>query len=198
MAVSRRRTLSESQLEGALLSAGDVGTGFTEDTDDGGELDADDLDASDECKELIGRFDATEEDNVTARREFQASSTGASVIHEITLPGEDGPEFDVLNDVVGDCGDIGFGDGTFLGEMQITEGDAVDVGERSFTMDANLEITDPQALTFELKVVMFERQGVISTVQVTSPFNGVVDEDLAISLSETADERLIELLDDAG
>lgn len=99
--------LTESQLEDALLTKEDLGDGYTEDSedDDTDEISPDDLDTSDECKDLIGCFEGDDAANSTAKRKFASGELAErqSFTHEISVPSEDSPDFGVLVDVVDKC-----------------------------------------------------------------------------------------------
>lgn len=189
--------LSASELEGALLTVDDVGEGFSEEpADDDDELDPDDLDASDECKELLEVFDSTESTNTMASREFRAES-GESVSHSIAIPSDDAPKFDELANVVDECDELSFSTTEVSGTMRIAEGEPLGVGERSFTMESAVELTEPLEATFTFVVIYWERDGLISWVEVAPSIGAEVDDGEARTLAETADGRLVELLDSA-
>lgn len=195
--------LTESELERALLTEEDLGGGYAEEPaeDDTDELSPDDLDTSEECKELIERFGGDDDaDETKAEREFARGELGerVSLTHEIVVPGEDSPDFEVLTDVVDDCAEVDFDDGEAVGTVRVSEGDSPAIGDRAFAMDFVIEITEPLPLEVSSQTIFWERDGLISSVQADGGLGGEPDIDLLLEMAELADGRLVELLEDAG
>jgi len=59
------------------------------------------------------------------------------------------------------------------------------------------ELTEPLEATFTFVVIYWERDGLISWVEVAPSIGAEVDDGEARTLAETADGRLVELLDSA-
>jgi hypothetical protein len=194
--------LTESQLEDALLTKEDLGDGYTEDSedDDTDEISPDDLDTSDECKDLIGRFEGDDAANSTAKRKFASGELAErqSFTHEISVPSEDSPDFGVLVDVVDKCAEVSFDAGEAVGKVRISEGDSPPIGDRAFAMDLVVEITEPLTLEITSQIIFWERDGLISSVQADGSVDGAPDADLLLEMAELADERLVEVLEQAG
>lgn len=192
--------LTESQLDDALLTAEDLGGDYTEqpDEDDSDELSPDDLDTSDECKDLIKAFEGDDAAETQAKREFSSGSEGETFTHEVAVPSEDSPDFGVLGDVVDSCAEIGIDQDDVVGTMQITEGDSPSIGDRAFTMDVEFEIAEPMSVQITSQVILWERDGLISSVQANGAPDSGPDTDLLREMAELADERLIEVIEDAG
>lgn len=65
-------------------------------------------------------------------------------------------------------------------------------------MDLVVEITEPLTLEITSQIIFWERDGLISSVQADGSVDGAPDADLLLEMSELADERLVDVLEQAG
>jgi hypothetical protein len=203
--------LTESQLEGALLTADDVGDGFTvdtEDDDDDDDFDRDEVEASEECLDLYERFE-----------EAEASRDETEVEVEIKLDGEDGSQveqdlgqdpsanLDEVRELAETCPEISVDDGEFVGtiEFEVVE-DVVELGDESLTLRLDVDLDEPYDLTVPSLVVVWERDGTQATVSISGAVSGETleeisveapDEDLLRDVVTRADEKLAEVIAEA-
>ena len=203
--------LSESDMESALLTVDDVGEGFTEDppdSDDGDStMNADDIEASEECTDVYERFSEMEESDPDVGREMVTEGDRLSVQHEISLRNEGEPPIELIDEFVEACPEVNYDDGESSGTIRFDLGDPVDgIDSTSRVLGFELEITEPFDVVATSTMVIWERDGVISTVSVTefeiigteTPAAGDIDPPPVDELALRADEKLADLIADAG
>lgn len=202
--------LSESDMESALLTVDDVGEGFTEDPPDGDDdspMTADDIEASEECTDVYERFSELEEQDPDVAREMVTERGRISVQHEISLPNEAQPPIELMDEFVEACPEVRYDDGESSGTIRFDLGDPVDgIDSPSRVLGYEIEITEPFDVEATSTMVIWERDGVMSTVTVTA-FEGGTDqpagEDVVApprvdELALIADGKLADVMADAG
>lgn len=206
--------LTEAEMEDALLTPDEVGDGFAEDTDtdddDDDDLEAEDLDASDECLAYLEEAEEMEEGGFftddapsgsrSVQRDFEQED-GATVEHQISEEPNDG--LDLFRRFLEVCPELDYEDGEDLGSFAFAEGEPVEVGDDSVSIEFSLDIDAPVAVEIQALMVAWTRDGVASSVTVTGPVGAdLVGEDadpaLLRSAVRTADAKLSEVIDDAG
>jgi hypothetical protein len=193
--------LDIAELEGALLTAADVGNGYTDSFDDGGdddELNLDAIDASPECLEAISRFQGSDVGDESIDAGFESGDL-TEVNHEIGLirEGELGiAEFQAALDA---CETMAFDDGETEGEIRV-QSELVDgLGEGALAITMQLEGTaDGVGVSAEIYGIYWSRGGVGSSVDMVVIYSSVLggtqdgdpDPDLVRQLADTADRKL--------
>jgi len=210
--------LTESEMEDALLTADEVGSGFTEDTDDddddssdSDDLETDDIDASEECLDLLERLEEEEagqdlffsdglgSEGPTAQRAFE-SDDDVNVDH--TLARDSSDVLGSFRELVSTCDEMDFDDGETVGTLRFTETDPVDVGDDNVTLDYSLSFTEPFEVDIDFLWVIWSRDGTIGGVSITGAIDdelnaGEPDRELFEATAEKADAKLEEVIDDA-
>ena len=203
--------LSESDMESALLTTDDVGEGFTEDPPDGDDgdstMNADDIEASEECTDVYERFSEMEESDPDVGREMVTEGDRFSVQHEISLRNEGEPSIELIDEFVEACPEVSYDDGESSGTIRFDLGDPVDgIDSPSRVLRSEIEITEPFEVEATSTTVVWERDGVISTVSVAefeiigteAPADDGIDPPILDELAKIADGRLADLIDEAG
>jgi hypothetical protein len=199
--------LDIADLEPALLTADDVGEGFTDDPsgpdDEDDEESFDDADMDPGCREALDRFEASEDDD--SSDDLQADFTrqdGASVEHGLSLIEPDEPSLDEVADGIDQCDRISYEDQGQQVVLQMAAERVDGLGDEAVGVDITFDIS---GLGFEVTLesygLLVARDGVASSVYMTGPFSrttletGPVDRDLTRDLAETADEKLRQVLE---
>jgi hypothetical protein len=202
--------LTEAQLEDALLTAGDVGDGFTvdeasdEEDDDTDDFERDEIDASDECIDLYERYAELEEaDEPTVQAEVTFQHEDASQVEQNL---EQGSDFglDQVRELVDTCPEISIDDGETVGTLRFDIVDpVVEPGDESLTLELEVEFTEPFTITVTSLGVLWVRDGTDASINVSGPIDeetfeaGEPDEGLLRDVVERADEKLAEVIDEA-
>jgi hypothetical protein len=201
--------LTESQREDALLTDGDIGEGFAEQTDDDAD-DASEPEASDTClatldeleQEANSPFGADSEPPPGAvERHFEEEGTAASIDHGIA------PTIDIVElyeRFAADCPELSVSDDPTMADLVVDEGDAPDVGDEAIALDITISFdADGDAFELEGALVAWTRDGQDSFV---TYFAGVdpdtfepvpLDRGLLEDIVTRADEKLEEVIDEA-
>ncbi|MDQ3312739.1 MAG: hypothetical protein M3517_11600 [Actinomycetota bacterium] len=202
--------LSESQLESALLTTDDVGEGFTEeppDEDDDSPMTADDIEASEECTDFYEQFSELEDQDPDVGRELGTEGERISVQHEISLPNEGMPPIELIDEFVEACPEVNYDDGESSGTIRFDLGDPVDgIDSPSRVLEYETEITEPFDVEATSTLVIWERDGITSTVVVTefemigteAPPDDGSDPPPPDELAKIADGRLADVIAEAG
>ncbi len=202
--------LSESDMESALLTTDDVGEGFTEEPPDGdgdSTMSADDIEASEECTDLYERFSELDEEDPDVGREMATEENRIIVQHDISLRDEGEPPIELIDEFVEACAEVSYDDGESSGTIRFDLGDPVDgIDSTSRVLGFELEITEPFDVVATSTMVIWNRDGVISTVSVTefefigteTPADGDIDPPPVDELALRADEKLADVIADAG
>ncbi|MEJ7562382.1 MAG: hypothetical protein WKF45_07645 [Ilumatobacteraceae bacterium] len=202
--------LSESDMESALLTTDDVGEGFTEEPPDGdgdSTMSADDIEASEECTDLYERFSGLDEENPDVGREMATVENRIIVQHDISLRDEGEPPIELIDEFVEACPEVNYDDGESSGTIRFDLGDPVDgIDSTSRVLRYELEITEPFDVVATSTMVIWKRDGVISTVSVTefeiigneTSADGDIDPPPVDDLALRADEKLADVIADAG
>ncbi|QYG92008.1 hypothetical protein HC251_05865 [Iamia sp. SCSIO 61187] len=202
--------LTEAQLRDALLTEGDVGDGFTADTaeESDDEFDIDELDASDECLDLITELDEAGTElfgggnaDVEAQAKFDGPA-GEQVEH--TLSQGETSDLGLVRDVAETCGEIDVDDGESVGTIgfEIVD-DVVEVGDDSLTLELTVELTEPFEISAVSLGVLWERSGTFASITTTGEVDQETfatedpDEGFLEDLVTRADEKLAEVIDEA-
>lgn len=208
--------LTESEMEDALLTPDDVGSGFAEDEDtdddddDSDDFDLDDVDASEECLNLLEEAKEMEAGSFFAEGVSAAPRSvkrklgdedGQAVEHEIA---DDAPgTLDDVREFIEVCPEFDYGDSDGGGSFSFDEGEPVDVGDDSVSLRLSIVLDEPVNIEVETLWVIWTRDGITSSVAVT----GEVDDDLVftepdpallLSAVEKADTKLEDVIDEAG
>jgi hypothetical protein len=190
-------------LEPALLTEDEVGSGFSE-TPDGGDdddLGLDQMEMSDECREVIESFEG-DDDGDEVQVEF---STGdeATLSHSLALIDEDEPSFGDVRDAIGQCRTITWDDGETQGEIGLSTEDVDGPADDAFALAVEIEASSGATnVTLDGYAVYSVRDGVVSTLGAfgavdSATFEGEpADRDLVRSLTETVDEKVRAVLED--
>jgi hypothetical protein len=197
--------LELDDLEPALLTEDEVGAGFTEATETGDEdqLTADELETSEQCQQVIRTFDETDNDD-DLQVEFEDAAE-ATLSHSLTLIDEGEPSMGQARQGIGECGTIAWDDGQSQGEMRMSANEIDGPGDGAFELEITIEAT---AATFSVEVdgygIFSMRDGVVSNVTGSGAIDpetfegGPADRELVRKLSDRADEKVRQFLDDQG
>lgn len=205
--------LTKAEKEDALLTADEVGDGFTEDADvddTSDDLEIDDLEASDECLAYLEEAEEMEDGGFftegarsgsrSVQRDFEQED-GATLEHQISEEPNDG--LDLFRRFLEVCPELDYENGEDLGSFAFAEGEPVEVGDDSVSIEFSLEIDAPVAVEIQALMVAWTRDGLGSSVTVTGPVGAdLVGEDadpaLLRSAVREADAKLVEVIGDAG
>ncbi|MDQ3177096.1 MAG: hypothetical protein M3Q72_06060 [Actinomycetota bacterium] len=201
--------LSESELESALLTTDDVGEGFTEEPpdEDDSEMTVDDIEASEECTDFYEQFSELEDEDPDVGREMGTEGERISVQHEISLPNEGMPPIELIDEFVEACPEVNYDDGESSGTIRFGLGDPVDgIDSPSRVLEYETEITEPFDVEATSTLVIWERDGITSTVVVTefemigteAPPDDGSDPPPPDELAKIADGRLADVIAEAG
>jgi hypothetical protein len=195
--------VSLDDLESALLTEDEVGAGFSEvpgggDDDD---LSLDEMETSDECREVIESFEG-DDDGDEVQVEFDTDDE-ASLSHSLALIDEDDPSFGDVRDAIGQCRTITWDDGDTQGEMRLSAEDIDGPADDAFALEVEIEASSGAvSVTLDGYAVYSVRDGVVSTLGAfgavdSATFEGEpADRDLVRSLTDTVDEKVREVLED--
>jgi hypothetical protein len=194
--------LDIAELEGALLTAADVGSGYTDSFDDGDdgddELAPEDFDASPECLEAIDRFESTSAGDEGIDAGFESGDL-TEVDHQIALVQEGDPGIAELQAALEDCESIAFDDGESQGEMRFQTEPVDGLGEAAVAVTTQVELTvDGVPVTAEIYSIYWSRGGVASSVAMSVLDSSLIggtqdaelDRELVRELADTADQKL--------
>jgi hypothetical protein len=188
--------LGLDDLEPALLTEDDVGRGFTQtDSDGGDELNPDQVDASAGCREVLERFEDSDDDE-DLEIDFEGPDE-ATVTHSLSLVDEDDPSIAEFQEAISRCDRIAWDDGEVRGEFRISTRDLDGPGDAAVGLDFTIEATEgPLTVTGEGYGIFSFRDGVVSAVTGiggldVDTFEGLpVDRDHLSDLAERADEKV--------
>lgn len=200
--------LTEAQLRDALVTAGDVGDGFTaepsSEDDESDDFDRDEIDASEECIDLYEQYTELEEQGGPRVEAGVTLEDDENVQVEQNL--SQGAEFglDELRQLVDTCPEIAFDDGEQAGAIRFEiVDDIVEVGDESVTLRLEVDIESPVSITVATLGVLWVRDGTHASVNVSGAIDSDTfeaeepDEGLLRDVVERADERLVEVIDEA-
>jgi hypothetical protein len=194
--------VSLDDLEPALLTEDEVGAGFSEvpaggDDDD---LDLDEMETSDECREVIESFEG-DDDGDEVQVEFDTDDE-ATLSHSLALIDEDDPSFGDVRDAIGQCRTITWDDGETQGEIRLSTEDIDGPADDAFALEVEIEASSGAvSVTLDGYIVYSVRDGVVSTLGAfgavdSATFEGEpADRDLVRSLTDTVDEKVREVLE---
>jgi hypothetical protein len=189
-----------TDLEPALVRAGDLGDRFEEDPSvvpadaDAPEFDFDALDISEFCRDALesARERAVARDDL--RRGF-SSANGVTVVHFLALAGPGEPTLDQLASTVDRCGTFVYtGDNPTESRRAVEEVDGL--GDEAIGVTTT--VTDGGRTLSRIYEITVDRDGVRSSILVdrANPQGaGPADRDLARGLAAATDNRLRQLLD---
>jgi hypothetical protein len=209
-----RRELRD--LEPALLTEDDVGADFTRQTgdedEDEEEEDAgipDDAQVSDECREALERLESFESD-------VEESSDAGDDFLEVVFDRQDDGDLDDNDDVVthqlsfmqfdapslaevaelSRCDQITYAQNGVRVEQSMDADELDSLGNQAVWYESNTDVTleDGTEVSFESFSMVAVREGVVSSVSMTTQAEGV-DHDLVDELATTADDRVRQVLD---
>jgi hypothetical protein len=191
-------------LEGALLTLDDVGSDYEVDPEGGDEgddiLESDSLDTSEECRTALETFEASESEEEQVSAYFVNDRDG-TVQHDVSLPGEGQPGLDDIRRAVDQCGTVEFEDDGTAGTFGYSTTDTAGLGDNAFALVIEAEVeSQGLSVTFEMYGVMWERDGVVSSLSGFAGFDEETfeglptDRDEVESLAAVADERLAGVL----
>jgi hypothetical protein len=191
-------------LEPALLTEDDVSNGFTldESNDDSEDdpMDMEDLDASDECRDVMASIEAGDQDQDWIGVAF-VDDVDATVDHVMSLVEPGPPTLNDVRDAIDQCGTVAFEEDGVRGEFSFDTSDVEGIGDEAvgvaITVDMEIE---GLSFTVESYGVLWERDGVACNLGVFGGFDEVSMEALPVDtawvreLAATADQRLAETL----
>jgi hypothetical protein len=195
--------VSLDDLESALLTEDEVGSGYSEAPggDDEDDLGLDEIETSDECREVIESFQGSE-DGDEVQIEFETDDE-ATLSQSLALIDEDEPSFADVRDAIGQCRTITWDDGETQGEMRLSTEDVDGPADDAFALELEVEGSSGAfSVTVNGYVVYSVRDGVVSTLGTfgavdPATFEGEpADRDLVLSLTETVDEKVRQVLED--
>jgi hypothetical protein len=194
-----------ADLEPALLTLDDVGSDYdlaAADDDDDSEdaLDADTVDASDECRTALGAFEASDATSESVEIDFEDEVDG-TIQHSMSLTGDGQPQLADVRAALEECDTMtSEQDGAEITyAFDITDVDGP--GDDAFGMTVAVDLSAPgYDLSFEMYGLMWQRDGVISSVAGFGGFDEEAleglppDTDEVHDLAAVADARLEEVL----
>jgi len=195
--------VSLDDLEPALLTEDEVGAGFSEVSagSDDDDLDLDEMETSDECREVIESFEGAD-DGDEVQVEFDTDDE-ATLSHSLALIDEDDPSFGDVRDAIGQCRTITWDDGETQGEIRLSTEDIDGPADDAFALEVEIEASSGAvSVTLDGYAVYSVRDGVVSTLGAfgavdSATFEGEpADRDLVRSLTDTVDEKVREVLED--
>jgi hypothetical protein len=195
--------VSLDDLEPALLTEDEVGAGFSEvpGSGDDDDLGLDEMETSDECREVIESFEG-DDDGDAVQVEFDTDDE-ATLSHSLALIDEDDPSFGDVRDAIGQCRTITWDDGETQGEMRLSTEDVDGPADDAFALEVEIEASSGAvSVTLDGYAVYSVRDGVVSTLGAfgavdSATFEGEpADRDLVRSLTDTVDEKVREVLED--
>jgi hypothetical protein len=195
--------VSLDDLEPALLTEDEVGSGYSEapGSGDDDDLDLDEMETSDECREVIESFEG-DDDGDGIQVEFETDDE-ATVSHSLALIDQDEPSFGDVRDAIGQCRTITWDDGETQGEIRLSTEDADGPADDAFALELEIEASSGAVnVTLDGYAVYSVRDGVVSTLGAfgavdPATFEGEpADRDLVRSLTDTVDEKVREVLED--
>ena len=195
--------VSLDDLEPALLTEDEVGAGFSEVSagSDDDDLDLDEMETSDECREVIESFEGAD-DGDEVQVEFDTDDE-ATLSHSLALIDEDDPSFGDVRDAIGQCRTITWDDGETQGEIRLSTEDIDGPADDAFALEVEIEASSGAvSVTLDGYTVYSMRDGVVSTLGAfgavdSATFEGEpADRDLVRSLTDTVDEKVREVLED--
>lgn len=208
--------LTASEMRRALLEEDDVGDGFVEsDTGDSGETDVNDLDADEECMDLLREFEdedsavifapANDDDGAelpNAEISFSDEDDNAQLQQGITI--DDRDALDIGRRVTETCDQIDLDDGDTTAEIEYTLGDPIeDLGDDSITVEVSFRADEPTDFELEFDIAIWTRDGIVSSLSLTGGLDDDFEstppdreqlEDLAVA----ADEKLEAAIEEDG
>jgi hypothetical protein len=194
--------VSLDDLEPALLTENEVGAGYSEvrgggDDDD---LGFDEMETSDECREVIESFEGDGDDEVQV--EFETDDE-ATLSHSLARIDEDEPSFGDVRDAIGQCRTITWDDGDTQGEIGLSTEDVDGPADDAFALAVEIEASSGAvSVSLDGYAVYSVRDGVVSTLGAfgavdPATFEGEpADRDLVRSLTDTVDEKVRAVLED--
>ena len=194
--------VSLDDLEPALLTEDEVGSGYSEapGSGDDDDLDLDEMETSDECREVIESFEG-DDDGDGIQVEFETDDE-ATVSHSLALIDQDEPSFGDVRDAIGQCRTITWDDGETQGEMRLSAEDIDGPADDAFALEVEIEASSGAvSVTLDGYAVYSVRDGVVSTLGAfgavdSATFEGEpADRDLVRSLTDTVDEKVREVLE---
>ncbi|HEV7720073.1 MAG TPA: hypothetical protein VGO60_02260 [Iamia sp.] len=200
--------LTEEQRTDALLTEGDIGQGYTEDTDEDSSSD-DDYDASAECEELLDRLDEEGADPFSdsddppgaVDRDF-TDENGATIEHGLA------PSIDVVGtyrELTGTCDELSFEDEGSIATVTLEEGEDHDIGDESLTVEVGfaIETDEGETLAFDGVLVVWTQAGTDGILSFGAGFDVdtgdpvPVDQSLIDDVVEAAAQKLDEVISEA-
>lgn len=198
-----------AELRRALLTVDDVGDEFT--PADGGESDEEDESPSEvsggskQCRSLVDRIGRRDGEENDAEATF-FTSEGATVSQAYNLRGGDDDADDVDVDEVVEfidtCRTVTIDTGDSVGTAGITGGPIDGLGDEAVEVRLAFELTEPVEATFDGALYLWQRDdvsGAVIAVDGLDPSTGdavPVGVDRARGWAETADRRLVDVIDD--
>jgi hypothetical protein len=209
-----RADLDQAELRGALLTEEEVGGDFSRDDDadddDDDDFDPDDFDASDDCTDLLEESDSGQvgffeleggdpELGPTASRGFNDDDAGASLGHVV---GTDvGDPIGLFRELAERCARIRVADEEGRGTIRIRTSEGPSAGDESFTVEVEIDLSEPLTFEFVSLITIWERDGIVSSITIASG----VDTEAMDSSREVleravreADEKLERIIDEDG
>lgn len=205
--------LTQSQREEALLTEGDVGNGFTEDSSEDDSSDDTPPQASGECQDLLDELeDAGEspfsdnDDGEAANRSF-SNEAGGTLDHSV---GPDEGVVDQYRDLVASCDEVTFDEEDGTATIAFAEGDPIDEVDGAYVgdIDFSFEFADGTGtVRYSGRFAIWSVKGNASFMIVVDGFEFPEDGSELVpvpfdeghfeDLVETADEKLRQVVDDA-
>jgi hypothetical protein len=200
-----------ADIEPALLTSSDVPAGYEQvewvDESSDEQLGAEDIEASEECKEAFGRLAGADGAREETGSEFESQVDGGSITHTLSLAVEGDVTLSEVGEATSSCGTFTYTDGDQTGEITLSSEPVDGIGTEALgvTMLVSTE-TDGVPVSLEMYGIMWDHEGVHSSVQFTGgldmatyteggPIEGVpADRDAASTAARTVDARIQEAL----
>ncbi len=191
-AVTAPEGLELDELEPALLTEGEIGAGFTAftNTDEDARLTPDELETSEQCREVFVTFQEWGADDLR----IEVADGKAAVAHSLALVDRGDPSMGETRAAIGGCGTIAWDDGQSHGEMWLSATDIDGPGDEAFEVALTVDVAPSSIAPDEDYAIFSMRDGVVSIVAGA----GAADRDLVRTLSERADEKVRHVLEDQG
>lgn len=190
-------------LEPALLTEDDVGDGFRVDTsgdDSDDPMDPDSIETSDECRSVLERFESSDAADDEIGVDFVDDAEG-TVQHSIGLAEEGTPNLAEVREALDQCESMDFEEDGATGHFRFETSDVDGIGDEAIGLTIGVDMeTQGFSISFEMYGVMWERDGVYSSVAGFGGFDETtleglpLDEQWVRDLAATADDRVADVL----
>ena len=192
--------LTQDELQGALLTAEEVGPGFEDTTDD----DSEDTqyEASPECEELIAQFERTDQQDDNLEVELTKGDGELLLTHSIESLEEGDPGIDEVRTALETCDEVTFTDASSEGTLAFAPESIEDIGDEATGATIDFTFSDEdETVTLEGYGVFFVRDGIGGSVTVLAGVDDAqnplpIDRTFVTQTATKADEKLQRVIDE--